>query len=212
MVGFGLGRTEESSRPRSENWTSARMASASEFSASAMAATKACRRFRRYGQCPNSLGSADGRLWFSMATALAVVDPRRQRAEHAPPPIVLQRLLVDDQLVASSAGYFSTQITRLSTTASEALNLNPRYQRLEFDFTALAFSSPEDARFRYRLEGFEKNWNETTGPRKAIYPRLRPATIDFASSAVMPMESGTMKAPPRGSTSGRFSGRRGGSS
>ena len=52
------------------------------------------------------------------------------------------------------------------------LHLPPDYHRLEFDFTALTFSSPENARFRYRLVGFDENWNETSEPRQAIYPRL----------------------------------------
>ncbi len=34
-------------------------------------------------------------------------------------------------------------------------------------------------RFRYRLEGFEDNWNEITEPRKAIYPRLSAGNYRF---------------------------------
>jgi signal transduction histidine kinase/ligand-binding sensor domain-containing protein len=133
----------------------------------------------RYGQCPDALCSSDGRLWFSMATALAIVIPQRVRAPLPPPSIVLQQVLIDDEVRAHAAGYFSTQAKLSGTGAADALRLEPGYHHLEFDFTAPSFSSPEDTRFRYRLEPFEDTWSEITSPRKAIYPRLTSGEYRF---------------------------------
>jgi hypothetical protein len=114
----------------------------------------------------------DGRIWMAMATGLAIVHPDRVREQLAPPHVQIQRALVDDQIAASSGNYFGKSTAGVGDLTDFVLRLPPSYHRLEFDFTALTFSAPENARFRYRLVGFDENWNETSEPREAIYPRL----------------------------------------
>jgi signal transduction histidine kinase/ligand-binding sensor domain-containing protein len=120
----------------------------------------------------SAVRTQDGRIWMAMATGLAIVHPDRVREQLAPPHVQIQRALVDDQIVASSGDYFAKNATNVDNQSGFVLHLPPDYHRLEFDFTALTFSSPENARFRYRLVGFDENWNETSEPREAIYPRL----------------------------------------
>ena len=90
----------------------------------------------RYGQCPNSLRSTDGRLWLTMATTLAIVHPERVHETSEPPRISLERVLIDDGVIAASPGYFSIQAQPLDPAAGTVLKLDPGYHRLEFDFTA----------------------------------------------------------------------------
>ena len=125
----------------------------------------------RYGQSPNCLRSTDGRVWLTMATTVAIVRPDRVREKQSPPKLTLQRVVVDDQVVAAAPSYFSSA-TDKSLSLDDALKLEPGYHHLEFNFTSPTFNSPEETRFRYRLENFEDTWNEVTNPRKAVYPRL----------------------------------------
>ena len=50
--------------------------------------------------------------------------------------------------------------------------LRPGNGRLEFDFTPIQLRSQDGLRFRYMLEGFEKNWSAPTAARTADYTNL----------------------------------------
>jgi PAS domain S-box-containing protein len=50
---------------------------------------------------------------------------------------------------------------------------------LEFRYTALNLGSPENVRFRYRLEGFDPDWIEGGNRRVAYYTNLPPDTYTF---------------------------------
>jgi signal transduction histidine kinase len=116
---------------------------------------------------PASCRTEDGRLWFPTSKGLVAVDPGNIRTNALIPPVVIERLLVDDQVVNVSA-------------ASESpLRIAPGRHRYEFQFTALSFDAPEKMRFRYRLEGVETEWVETQLPRKAYYSHISPGNYRF---------------------------------
>jgi len=119
----------------------------------------------------SSVRTADGRIWMAMATSLAIIHPDRVREQAPPPQVHIEHAMVDDKMVASSPDYF-TSAAKSGDQAGFVLQLPSDYHRLEFDFAALTFSAPQNARFRYKLEGFDEDWMETSEPRQAIYPRL----------------------------------------
>ena len=137
----------------------------------------------KYGTFPARLRSGDGRLWMTMATGLVIIHPQRLRERLVPPPVYIQRLRLDGKAITTADSVMSmlapapapttaSAASAAATVSRQNLELPPNYQRLEIDFTALTFTSPEDVRFRYRLEGFDEAWNDVTEPRRAIYPRL----------------------------------------
>jgi len=63
------------------------------------------------------------------------------------------------------------------------LRLGPGHRNLEFEFTALSFTAPENVRFRYRLEGFNEDWIETGTSRRAAYSRLSAGKYRFVVKA-----------------------------
>lgn len=50
---------------------------------------------------PDALRSADGRLWMSMASGLAVVDPDQLTENRERPPVVIERVMVDGRTAAA---------------------------------------------------------------------------------------------------------------
>jgi len=52
----------------------------------------------------------------------------------------------------------------------------PGATRLSIKFTALSFISPENTRFRYMLEGFEKKYSDWGTARTVSYTNLKPGT------------------------------------
>ncbi|HTA94845.1 MAG TPA: triple tyrosine motif-containing protein, partial [Verrucomicrobiae bacterium] len=132
-----------------------------------------------FDESPNSWRSRDGRLWLPMSTALAVVDPDKFHEDSEPPPVLLNRILLDDALIASYGDVMpvSTGIDLKNSQAT--LRLPPGHHRLEFDFTALSFSAPENVVFQYRLAGFDNRWIEAGTQRSAIYSRLAAGNYRF---------------------------------
>jgi signal transduction histidine kinase/ligand-binding sensor domain-containing protein len=126
-----------------------------------------------FGDSPNVLRSREGRLWFPMRTALAVVDPEKLGENSRVPATVLERVLLDENPVAWYGGVVPvTGGASLALKSSGTrLNFPPGHRRLEFEFTALNFAAPENIQFRYRLEGVDDYWNDAT-TRSASYSRL----------------------------------------
>jgi signal transduction histidine kinase len=54
---------------------------------------------------------------------------------------------------------------------------------LQIDYTAFSFATPEKVRFRYRLEGFDRDWVDAGGRRQAVYTNLPPGQFRFRVKA-----------------------------
>ena len=65
--------------------------------------------------------------------------------------------------------YFAYPLTlgTAMTVLAAALRVAPGHRKLEFDFTALSFTSPENVHFRYRLNDFDQKWIEAGLQRRA---------------------------------------------
>ncbi len=134
-----------------------------------------------FGDSPDVLRSHDGHLWIPMRTALAVVDPEKLREEFGPPPALVRRVVVDEHLAAGYSGVLppAKEPVLELVADSEKLRLPPRHRRIEFHFSALNFSAPENIQFRYRLEGFDEDWVEAGTHRVASYSRLPAGSYRF---------------------------------
>jgi len=112
---------------------------------------------------PSAVRAADGRLWFATGEGVAVVDPKRLEANRVPPPVHIEQVLVDGQHLES-----------LSSS-----RLAPGSRTIQIDYTALCFLAPEKIRFRYKLEGFDREWSEALMRRQTIYTNLGPGKYQF---------------------------------
>lgn len=118
-----------------------------------------------------------GQLWLPLATSLAVINPARQQHHAEPPSVVITRMAVGDQVLASHGGPLPAPAgVALPVTG---LQLAPDHRRLTFDFTAPSLSTPQNVRFRYRLENFDDAWIEAGTQRHTSYPRLRAGDYRF---------------------------------
>jgi diguanylate cyclase (GGDEF)-like protein len=104
----------------------------------------------------------DGRLWFGTPAGLAVIDPARLRRNDRPPVPLIERVVVDD-----------------AAHESAAVLAAPGTRSLEFHFTAASFVAPEQLRFRYRLEGYDREWVDGGTRRVAYYTSLPPGRYVF---------------------------------
>jgi len=125
---------------------------------------------------PAAATSRDGRLWFATPKGLVSIDPRNAGVARPPPDVILEELLLDQRPVA---------LQNLSPGAEPAavLQIPPGPHRLEFRYTGLSFATPEQVRFRYRIEGLERDWVDAGAQRAAHYSYLPPGTYRFRVAA-----------------------------
>lgn len=120
------------------------------------------------GSGPAALRTDDGGIWVATARGVAVVQPDQlPRYQLAPPPVVIEGLRVDDR----------------NASASGNLVLPPGTRSLELDYVSLSYRTPEQIRYRYRLEGFDNSWVERNQRRNAQYTNLPPGQYRFQVSA-----------------------------
>jgi len=105
----------------------------------------------------------DGRIWLLTLEGVAWIDPARIARNALPPPVSIRSLTVNGQLRRDPRD----------------LVLPKGASKLQIDYTALSLSIPERVRFRYRLEGVDKDWVEAGGRRQAFYTNLKPGRYRF---------------------------------
>ena len=164
---------------------------------------------------PSAGRGQDGRLWFAMRNGLLRVQPDKVRDHRDPPPVLLERVSVDDYPVAFYASHSPSQTRGVGglldlRAPAGGLRLAPGHRKLEIDYAAMSFGSPENVHFRYQLENFDANWIEAGPQRRAIYPRLPAGDTRFASWRAAAPGSGTKPAPSCRSSCRHSSGKPGG--
>jgi diguanylate cyclase (GGDEF)-like protein len=122
----------------------------------------------RSAQCngasqPAAWKSRDGRLWIATAGGLVLVDPRALEANSTPPPVSIERVVVDD----------------VDTDPHTLARVGPGIDKLEFHYAGMSFIAPEKVRYRYRLEGFDRDWVDAGSRRAAYYTNLAPGDYAF---------------------------------
>ncbi len=116
---------------------------------------------------PAGCRDAAGRLWFPTTKGVVRVDPARLRRNAVLPPVLVERLMVDDEA------------PRLNPAGAETLHLGPGVRRLQFDYAGLSLTAPERVRYRYRLVGFDPGWVDAGTRRAAFYTALPPGDYRF---------------------------------
>jgi ligand-binding sensor domain-containing protein/signal transduction histidine kinase len=115
------------------------------------------------GGHPSAWRDHGGRLWFSTIKGVATIDPERMPTNTQPPPAVVEQVRVDGEAVA----------------AAPDLGLPPGKSRFDFYYAGLSFVAPEKVRYRYKLEGFDKDWVDGGDRRVAYYTNLGPGEYRF---------------------------------
>ncbi len=133
----------------------------------------------RHDYWPGALSSIDGNIWMPMRSALAIIHPEKVCEDAQAPSILLDRVTVDDRIVAQYGGVAPVSGVADLGKSVDTLRLPPGHRRLEFGFTALSFGPPENIHFRYRLDGFDDKWRDPGALRTVSYSRLSAGNYKF---------------------------------
>ena len=107
--------------------------------------------------------AGDGRIWMNGTNGTYWADPTEIYKNALPPPVTIEDVYADDKR------YDPSETTRLPVLPSN----------VRIEYTALSLSIPERVRFRYQLEGVDKNWQDVGTRRTAYYTKLPPGSYRF---------------------------------
>jgi signal transduction histidine kinase/ligand-binding sensor domain-containing protein len=116
---------------------------------------------------PGVSRSPDGRLWFVNDAVVQMLDPGGLRPNAIVPPVYVEGLRAD----------------RHDYDIAGPVHLPARSRDIEISYTALSFAVPEKVRFRYRLDGRDREWNDASTRRQAFYSDLPPGDYRFQVTA-----------------------------
>lgn len=112
---------------------------------------------------PSASVSPDGKLWFANETLLQTIDPAALSGNTLAPPVHVEEFIADHHRYSPS----------------ESLTLPAHTRDLQIDYTALSLTAPQKVRFRYKLEGWDKEWQDPGARRQAFYTNLGPRKYIF---------------------------------
>ncbi len=123
------------------------------------------------GYTPHVAKASDGKLWFLPSDGASVIDPHHLPFNRLPPPVHIERIIADRKTYSSASA------------GSGRLSLPALVQNLEIDYTALSLVAPEKVLFRYKLEDWDRDWEEAGTRRQAFYTHLSPGNYRFRVAA-----------------------------
>ena len=112
------------------------------------------------GGVPGAFKARDGRLWFPTMRGVVAIDPN---AVNGPPPVEVEEAWANKVTLGRDG---QTSVPAGSDT-------------FDFTFTALSLSAPEQQRFKYRLEPYDKDWVDAGTRRTAHYTNMAPGEYSF---------------------------------
>ena len=108
-----------------------------------------------------------GLIVFPTILGVAIIDPGSAISSGHSPPIRLEQILADNQPLELSG----------------SPELPSGTGNLEFRFAALVFAPATMIQYRYRLEGYDRQWQEVGVRRRAYYTNLSPGKYTFHVSS-----------------------------
>jgi signal transduction histidine kinase/ligand-binding sensor domain-containing protein len=119
---------------------------------------------------PSATRSRDGRLWFATPRGLVEADPAHFAINTVAPPVAVERFAVDD-------------VDQPLHRREIPLKIAAGHVHFQFDYAGLSFTAPLKVRYRYLLEGFDRNWTDAGARRTAYYTNVPPGSYTFRVQA-----------------------------
>ncbi|MBK9054325.1 MAG: response regulator [Chloroflexi bacterium] len=120
--------------------------------------------------------SHSGEMFFGGINGLNAFYPEQITDNPYRPPVIL----TDLQLFNQSVAIGKDSILQKAIWETEQITLNYDQDVFSLAFAALSYAAPEENRYRYKLEGFDDQWNEVDATRRfATYTSLPPDDYIF---------------------------------
>lgn len=111
-----------------------------------------------------SILSSSGKIYIPTLGGVCIINPKEKRYNSVIPTIRISRFATD---------------TIRHNPAQDGQRIKAGTLRYSFRFSSLSFSAPERNRFRYQLEGLDKDWSAPVSNGEVEYTNLPPGTYTF---------------------------------
>ena len=109
-------------------------------------------------------------IWLGTAKGVLQYIPRLQEKNRMTPPAYIMKVTVNGR---TDSGFLPF------TSQASLPSLSYRQNSIAFDFAGLSFRDEENVRYRYRMEGLDKEWSLVTTRRYVNYSNLAPGDYRF---------------------------------
>ncbi|WP_207688121.1 two-component regulator propeller domain-containing protein [Desulfonema limicola] len=141
---------------------------------------------KRYGNqtnlffYPAAIKTRTGELWFGGPKGINVIDPKKIIINPHKPPVVLTGFLIDCKAVRPG----EHSVLKQNIISAGEIVLPPHISRFGFEFSALNYTLSMKNFYKYKMEGFDKDWIFTASDKRfAHYTRLEPGKYIFRVKA-----------------------------
>ena len=111
----------------------------------------------------------DGELWSPTRRGVAIVDPAHLPMDSVAPPLVIEGLEVDGASIEPG---------------NSPIEIPYGHVRFTVTYAGLSYTAPSEVRYRFRLEGLDREWTEPGNRRTATYTSLAPGSYLFRVQAI----------------------------
>lgn len=125
--------------------------------------------------------TSDGRIFFGGNHGLTFFIPSAIMPNNTPPLINIEDLKVFNQSVQPAP---SGSILNKDIAHTGHITLNHKQTTISLDYAGIDFFTSNKLRYKYILEGFDKQWNYVGDFRQATYTNLPPGKYTFYVSAI----------------------------
>ena len=127
--------------------------------------------------------SHTGKMYFGGVNGFNAFYPDSIVENKVDPPLVITGFQIFNKEVAVSTDPKHPSPLTSDITETKELKLDYNNSVITFEFASLNYTQPGSRRYRYRLEGFDKDWTNSTRKRTVTYTNLDPGTYTFLVNA-----------------------------
>jgi signal transduction histidine kinase/ligand-binding sensor domain-containing protein/CheY-like chemotaxis protein len=106
-----------------------------------------------------------GRIWFPTSRGAVMISPEQKLRNEYIPPVVIEKLVVENKEVAIDG--------------NKRVFIPPGKKKFEVHYTGLSFLVPKKVKFKFILEGLDKEWTDALDRRVAYYNNVPPGSYSF---------------------------------
>jgi signal transduction histidine kinase/ligand-binding sensor domain-containing protein/DNA-binding response OmpR family regulator len=136
------------------------------------------------------LKTSSGELYFGGHDGFNYFNPAALHSNSNVPSLVFTDLRIANASVVPS----ENAAIREHISIAKEIKLDYK-QNFSLDFAALNYTSPQENRYAYKLDGFDREWNEVGELHSAVYTNLDPGEYTFKVRAKS--ENGSWSTPER---------------
>lgn len=118
-----------------------------------------------------------GRAWFGTMNGITLLGNQPEK-KRQPPVTQIDAVRLDGRKINSVVFSHSAEMQDGATRES-ALNFPYDNKTLSFSFSGIEYLNPSDVQYRYKLDGFDKEWSQPSTQNSATYTNLPSGNYNF---------------------------------